>query len=844
MAEKGKSKAPNPTPDEAELHFADVTDSPKEIAAESIAQRKENIADEISFAKEMYESLQYDEAKDALLDMVAKDRRLARIGVPSMEELIELAHLDLRRALCARDGMVYDEDSRKTHFVCPVNYHHHITKYGYARGHIPRYKCRECGGPPYHGLVGSILYNKQMPLDKLHLFIGFLIQGMPALQIAERCNLDKDTANEWRHLIFYAVGILLKGVKLTGTIEADETYFPTSYRGKNVINTEGVLRPARVRGGVAKREDTYKDKIGVVCAVDEKRQCVARVTGIGMPTALRIATALGDAIDVNHDGYFVTDGGRALAAFAKMHKLNHLQLISQEKDGEYRPGIRWINDVQYSVQNVNAMHSSMIRTLRKYSGVSTKYLQGYLDMFCYHYMHPDLTINDSYIDILKVLVTPKYHLPKEGIDEYYQAYVYGNIKNKRLAEFATSAEIELYGRYKNREPKEYTCADFDCGEEYYDGVVSKFNESKQMAMLAVNQYEREKSIYLGNVKASERNAEIEARDKDVVARYLRGENVKDIMRVHSISRSYAYLILNRAKNSGIDFSKRPIPSKFATGKQDVDETRYRRYRLLKKELPGLRIKDYAAMLAEEDGLGDDTRAILNRAASISRMRMKHGDKKEHNVIPKSTWVKIEADFLALVAKKESTTKAINMLSRRYRIPWKTIRYHLSVNGFFVKLHEDDVKVDNAELAQRRDELYLLAVENDWTKDDIYEILKNETGLATKEAVKARLKKYDRKNGIPPKPPLRRKPHHNHLSKAAQNERDNKIKAEFKKRATKLIKKHQTLYALRLALRAIAENMAPNYGITADYLRKIVRDEYNEIYGAEQRRIIGKRSQGA
>ena len=114
---------------------------------------------------------------------------------------------------------------------------------GKARG-LRRYQCKECR-KTFNAATGT-------PLSGLHrkdkwLACGAcLADGLTVRASAERCRLAVNTALRWRHRFLAAKD--LKARKLTGIVEADETYVPESRKGARNLE-----RKARRRGGKARQ---------------------------------------------------------------------------------------------------------------------------------------------------------------------------------------------------------------------------------------------------------------------------------------------------------------------------------------------------------------------------------------------------------------------------------------------------------------------------------------------------------------------------------------------------------------------------------------------------------------
>ena len=87
--------------------------------------------------------------------------------------------------------------------------------------------------------------------------------GESLVASARRCGVAVTTAFRWRHR-FLAASTRDKPEKLTGIVEADETFILESFKGRR----SGLPRPARERGGKAAKRGLSAEQIPVLVARD------------------------------------------------------------------------------------------------------------------------------------------------------------------------------------------------------------------------------------------------------------------------------------------------------------------------------------------------------------------------------------------------------------------------------------------------------------------------------------------------------------------------------------------------------------------------------------------------
>lgn len=241
---------------------------------------------------------------------------------------------------------------------CPHCCATRIVKNGSAHG-LQRFKCRSCG-KTFNALTGT-------PLVGLHMRGKWLGQaaalrdGLSLNQVAARLNIAQSTAFRWRHR-FLALPKTIQTHGLAGIAEADETYFLKSAKGQR-----GLLRP-RHRGGKAGKRGTSKDYLSVLIARDRSGSTANFI--LDSATGKAIGSVLRPVLPT--DTVLCSDGGGALAVAARTLGVEHHAV-------NLSAGIRV--DGPWHVQNVNAFCSRLRDWMRRFKGVSSRYLDNYLGWF-------------------------------------------------------------------------------------------------------------------------------------------------------------------------------------------------------------------------------------------------------------------------------------------------------------------------------------------------------------------------------------------------------------------------------------------------------------------------------
>ena len=223
----------------------------------------------------------------------------------------------------------------------------------------PRYRCAGCR-KTFNPLTGT-------PLAGLHYQDRWkdqaqaLIVGETVSKAAKRCGVAYTTAFRWRHRFLSALN-LDKPQRLSGIVEADETFVLESFKGKR----GGLGRVARKRGGKASKRGLSSEQIPVIVARDRSGATIDAV--LPRLDAASMTAALGQAITNGVE--LCCDGGMAITAFARRARVKFHVLPA--------PGAPKPDAPQFHINNVNAYHGRFKEWMRRFHGVATDNLPSYL----------------------------------------------------------------------------------------------------------------------------------------------------------------------------------------------------------------------------------------------------------------------------------------------------------------------------------------------------------------------------------------------------------------------------------------------------------------------------------
>ena len=227
-----------------------------------------------------------------------------------------------------------------------------FSKWGVATG-MKRYMCKTCNRT-FNALTGT-------PLAHLHKrekwleYARAIVDGLTLRKAATRVGVHLETSFRWRHR-FLATSKTTKAKRLSGIVEADETFILKSAKGSRRL----VGRAPRKRGGKPKKTGTSPDDYDIVLIARDRSGATTDhiLYDLTAPTTVEVLKPL-----IAKDAVLVSDGRKTYAAFA------HAENITSRGEHVYRG---------FHIQNVNAYTSRLKAWLQPFRGVASWHLSSYL----------------------------------------------------------------------------------------------------------------------------------------------------------------------------------------------------------------------------------------------------------------------------------------------------------------------------------------------------------------------------------------------------------------------------------------------------------------------------------
>lgn len=291
--------------------------------------------------------------KKALLELTQSDRASLIKEVEQMPSKHDSVILLRREKLDHKQGK------------CPHCGSFKYNKFGVDKG-SKRYRCKECKRTftEFTGTWLSKIHKKELTGSYLKL----MDEEKSLDKIKVELGINKKTAFDWRHKILSGIENSGKG-SFQGITESDETFFRISEKG-----TKQTSRNPRKRGESTKKKGKRNEHVAVIVTADRLSEIDMTVARIGRIKKIDIQNAIGERI--SGQTILCSDSHISYKGFAIDKKIEHHAIRADLK--------QFVKKKIYHVQHVNSIDSRMKKWIEyRFIGVSTKYLQKYMNWFRY-----------------------------------------------------------------------------------------------------------------------------------------------------------------------------------------------------------------------------------------------------------------------------------------------------------------------------------------------------------------------------------------------------------------------------------------------------------------------------
>lgn len=260
-----------------------------------------------------------------------------------------------------------DVISKRKNKACPHCSSLKVYKRGKQRG-VQMYKCNECN-KWYSETSGTPLYDIKLKY-KWQSYLSYMEQGMPIKKIAKKLGISIQTSFDWRHKILSSLSDFTPK-ELSDEIECDELELALSLKGNRNLKRKPRKRGTDFKRNIGKDEVTT---VQVVTAIERSGEKYLKAVETKRISKEDIEKVFEGKLADN--SILITDKHPSYKAFAKDNPaIKHKTLLAKDHVDK--------NDKTIHLQRVNNTHKQIRDFLRPFNGVSSKYLQNYLNWYAY-----------------------------------------------------------------------------------------------------------------------------------------------------------------------------------------------------------------------------------------------------------------------------------------------------------------------------------------------------------------------------------------------------------------------------------------------------------------------------
>ena len=264
------------------------------------------------------------------------------------------SNLDLVQTSLTNDQMVH----------CPQCNSTDLYGHGTYKGR-KRYKCKSCQST-FNDFTGTAISGIKKT-QKFQEYMWLVLESISIRKAALKLEVNVKTIFDWRHKILSSLAVVNRE-EFSGIVECDDKQLNINNKGDRNLDREPYKRPSdrKTKRGVS------NDKISIIVAADRKGNRTMQVAKIGRVDAKSIENSIGELISA--ENVLCSDAHPSIIAWAKDKKIEHHTFVATKQH---------IKDKCYHVQHVNSMDNLYERWIKRFYGVSTKYLEQYLNWFVF-----------------------------------------------------------------------------------------------------------------------------------------------------------------------------------------------------------------------------------------------------------------------------------------------------------------------------------------------------------------------------------------------------------------------------------------------------------------------------
>lgn len=265
------------------------------------------------------------------------------------------------------ENVTQEKENNKHRKACPHCASEKTYKRGKQKG-VQMYQCRTCT-KWYRETTGTPLWNIKKK-NKWQGYIRCMEQGLTIKKAASELDISIQTSFDWRHKILSILSDFAPET-LSDVVECDEMELSLSNKGSRNLQREPRKRANDFKRNISTDEATV---VQVVTAIQRNGEKYLRAVESKRLSAEQITKALDGKL--TDETTLITDKHPSFKLFARKNKtLKHKSVLAKDHVSK--------EDKNVHLQHVNNTHAELRLFLKPFKGVSSKYLQNYLNWFAY-----------------------------------------------------------------------------------------------------------------------------------------------------------------------------------------------------------------------------------------------------------------------------------------------------------------------------------------------------------------------------------------------------------------------------------------------------------------------------
>jgi len=242
-----------------------------------------------------------------------------------------------------------------------------VYKRGKQRG-VQMYRCNNCN-KWFSETTGTPLYDIKLK-NKWQSYLKCMEQGMPIKTIAKELNISIQTSFDWRHKILSSLSQYTP-TALSDEVECDELELPINEKGNRNLTRLPRKRGTDFKRNQGKGQITTVQVVTAVQRNGEKYLKAVETKRLSKKDIEKVFEGI-----LTKGTTLITDKHPSFRAYAKGNpSIKHKTLLAKDHVDK--------KDKSIHLQRVNNTHKQIRDFLKPFNGVSSKYLQNYLNWYAY-----------------------------------------------------------------------------------------------------------------------------------------------------------------------------------------------------------------------------------------------------------------------------------------------------------------------------------------------------------------------------------------------------------------------------------------------------------------------------